>query len=287
MSALQIRVGADQLELHTGRTVRRVCRQLLRARHGYLALAPSDLVYNDLDHLEVIGRLHVNNGRPWASAPAATDDVPVRAAIWALLLRVLLQDAAVGADEAMQAQLQVDQPEDGAAILDVCRACALVGLDAVSVNDQPLLPQVEIVRRWRARRPWAALAVAGTVPGVAIRRDTPLPAKVRVGRRFVAPDTPAESLSIQLSVGEDRFDIALHDLDEFAGTQELEICWHADGALTVDLVIDGQWRPLPPSTAGEWQSDSGRQAAGEYAALSGCHAWLACVPVQLLPSPGT
>jgi hypothetical protein len=188
-----------------------------------------------------------------------------RALRWAAVLRCL---ADAGGIDAGPVEFKLSVADDEAA-LDACRAASLLGWSFVGVVDLPPPVVAPVMSRWSERRPWCALRLMGANGHVLITDSKTLPARARFGRRFVDPDETAPApATFEFAMGEETLQIAGSTDADLRGTHEYEICWYPNGSLALDLVVDGDWTPLPAVRFGAWSSAANREAAGIYGALS-------------------
>lgn len=278
MSMTRVIIGMDSLAL--AQPSNAVAARWWTTRFGVLLAAAGDEPLDAVVHADITGTASLHAGGPWEppqSAPhpqAAALDHPrlPRAVRWATALRAM---AAALRDDVtdVTVDLQLDDPE---AAVDACRAAALLGWHVV----QPQPAIAELVDCWRERRPWAPLRETAAQATRTLIADTArLPAKVRIGRRASDPqavDAP------RLQIGDETLRFADPLADEGAGAHEFELLWSSDGRVTLDLLIDEQWRPLPVIEHSDWRDPRNALAASVYASLAYWSAVLEAMQYQLI-----
>ena len=246
----------------------------LCTKFGLIAAAPRDI---DAQRLavcrDIVGRLDAAGAGCWAERPSQesahalasrTAALP-RAVLWSALVRASvgarLLDACAPLDVAVATEL------GDAASADALRACALAGLTAASLNGAEILPPHDDILRWQQRKPWARLKSA-TTGETLVADPMRLPASARFGRRYVAFGDAADAQHVALALGDETLAVEMPDSSEFPGQQEFELVWGEDGRVALDLLVDGDWRPLGRVAPVEPRSERNRAAAEVFRQLS-------------------
>lgn len=280
MSTTPIHIGADSLWLASPANA--VAARWWTTRFGVLLASAGDEPLDAVAHADITGGASLHGGGSWEPprpAPhprhAALEHARMpRALRWATALRALAGALRDDVSE-VSFELRIDDAEGA---VDACRAAALLGWHVV----QPRPAIVELIDGWRDRRPWAPLCKTAQAQGTLIAETARLPAKVRLGS--------ALGVASGLRIGDETLAFAEPgDIDD-AGTREFELLWSADGRVTLDLLIDEQWRPLPPIEHAGWRDPRNALAASAYASLAYWSKVLAAMQCQwiepLSPLPG-
>ena len=276
-----VHIGADSLWL--GSPANAVAARWWTTRFGVLLASAGDEPLDAVAHADITRGASLHGGGSWAPPqpvlhPRQAVLEPARmprALRWATALRAL---AGAVRDDVSEVTFEV-RIDDAEGAVDACRAAALLGWHAV----QPRPAIAGLADGWRDRRPWAALREAPPSQRTLIAETARLPSKVRLGSAL--GDAP------RLQIGDEMLAFAEPGDFDDAGTREFELVWSADGRVTLDLLIDEQWRPLLPIEHGEWRDPPNALAASEYASLAYWSKVLDAIQCQwiapLSPLPGS
>lgn len=265
-----------------------VAQTALCTKFGLVAAAPRDL---DEDALfgckEIIDRIDMACAGDWADRPqedgrqilVSKPRALPRAVLWSAVLRAAADARRMDASARLDAVVATELGDTGAA--DALRACALAGLAVATLNGGPVSPAHDDIQQWQRRKPWTDLK-SGTRGETLIARHMRLPASVRFGRRYVTYGGPGGAQPVSLALGDEMLIVEMEDSSEFIGQQEFELVWGADGRLSLDLLVDGAWRPLRETVITEAQGDRNRAASQVFRQLSEWSAVALLVQVHVL-----
>lgn len=251
-----------------------VAQTALCTKFGLIAAAPRDLDEDALSGCkEIVDRIDMACAGDWTDRPqqqgaqalASKPRALPRAVLWSAVVRAAAGARRMDASAPLDAVVAIELGDAGAA--DALRACALAGLAVATLNGGAISPAHDDVLHWQRRKPWTDLK-SGTSGETLIAKHMRLPASVRFGRRYVAYGGTAGAQPISLALGDETLSVEMADSSEFLGQQEFELVWSADGRLSLDLLVDGAWRPLREIAIREAQGDRNRVASRVFLHLS-------------------
>ncbi|HET9474263.1 MAG TPA: hypothetical protein VFO82_10235 [Steroidobacteraceae bacterium] len=287
MSKVSVSIGPESIALASDRVARAVHAQGWLTRHGVLLCHADDVPLEAGLSAEILSVESLLQGAAWQlpdSPPAQARTAALecsawpRALRWATALRCLADADGI---EVETAELKLGVAGDEV-ILDACRAASLLGWPLSGIVGEALPPVAAVMSRWSERRPWCELR--GSDQRVLISDSTDLPARARFGRRFMDPDetAPVPETDCEFSMAGESLQVSGGTDTELRGTHEYEVAWRTNGSLTLELIVDGDWSPLPVVPFPAWSSAANREAAALYGALSYWHAVMEAAQVNLI-----
>jgi hypothetical protein len=265
-----------------------VSQTALRTRFGLIAPdAGFDLEKETWVQCEdIVGRIGMINAGAWVQRPQQEDvkalvlkpEALPRAVLWSTIVRTCVD--ALRLDDTENVDVLVDGELDDAGVDDAMRACALAELTIATINGGSIASNHPVFR-WQQRKPWTTLQLAESGETL-IAEEMRLPATVRFGKRYVSYGIDAATQTLRIKISDATLTVQTMDSAEFLGQQEFEVVWDVDGRISLNLLIDGAWRPIPEIVISDALDDTNGAALQEYRRLASWNQVCALMQVHLL-----